>query len=135
VQNKDKYQSLCRHIEWLQALAADVAKMGPGKISYEAMEAIDRKYRDDFIRFHDECCAPGILNIDYRTFLEKHGVDCGRDLETDDIKRADLPLLISLLTLRIRHLYWDSHIETWVDDGVRGIYLAILLRLRELTGN
>lgn len=128
----EKYQRLLRHIGWLQVLAADVEKMGSDKISNEAMETIDRKYRDDFSRFHDEYYASGFVHEDYRTILENHGVDCSRELEIDDIKGADLSLLISLLTLRIRHLYHYGFIDAWVQDGVRGIYLAILLRLRDL---
>jgi len=137
VQNKDKYKILLKHIGWLQALAGDVAAPGPeadkGTIRQTHL-FVERKYKEDFQRFHEDFYESGLLDKEYILNVEKLGYGNRRLPTHADIRKTELAPLLSILTAYIRSLHWGWGDE-WVNDAVDGTYLAILLRLRELTGN
>ena len=136
MQNKDKYQSLCRHIEWLQALAGDVARLGSeaGKgMIRQTHLFVERKYKEDFQRFDEDIYASGLLDKEYIQNVEKLGYGNRRLPTHADIRKTELAPLLSILTAYIRSLHWGWGDE-WVNEAVDGTYLAIMIRLRELTG-
>lgn len=132
----DKFQQVLRHIEWLQALAGDVAMLGPYSDKANGSrihQYLEQKYSKDFNRFHEDFYASGLLDKEYIQNVEKLGYGNRRLPTHADIRKTELAPLLSILTAYIRSLHWGWGDE-WVNEAVDGTYLAIMIRLRELTG-